>query len=184
MHEMERHRAEQPFVNPRRSKGAATMRSRPACRGRRTNNASTAVISPVFVQSEMCSASTPCAARSPTSISANSGKGLGRPEGEPRHLLVPFGYRRGVMAAMRLAPRASEPILAKRDVNETAPPKEAAHIALNWRSLRARSGNGVVLDQPSRSRRSRCPTSPRSTTRERCQRYRLCRLRRRASRSS
>jgi hypothetical protein len=80
--------------------------------------------------------------------------------------------------------RASEPILAKRAVNENGPPKEAAHIALNWRSLRARNGNRVVLDQPSRSRRSRCPSSPRSTTRERCQRYRLCRLRRRASRSS
>ena len=36
MHEMERHRAEQPFVNPRRSKGAATMRSAP-CVSRSAN---------------------------------------------------------------------------------------------------------------------------------------------------
>jgi hypothetical protein len=184
MHEMERHRAEQPFVNPRRSKGAATMRSAP-CVSRSANKqrldrghlASVRPVGEVFGLDAV-------RGKSPTSISANSGKGLGRPEGEPRHLLVPFGYRRGVNGGDAARTAGSEPILAKRDVNENGPPKEAAHIALNWRSLRARSGNGVVLDQPSRSRRSRCPTSPRSTTRERCQRYRLCRLRRRASRSS
>jgi hypothetical protein len=87
MRQIKHRRAEQPFVNPRMSKGArdkeiGILRVGRAAPRRRSGRQ-------CWAKSEMCSALTSRAT-----------------EGEPRHLSRPFEYRRGVMAAMRLAPRA------------------------------------------------------------------------------